>query len=219
MATSSGVLPFTLLLIPVAFYWVVAGLGLVDMNLFDASVEVDADADLDVSGDGGDGADASEGPGVLKGALLGGLHLLNARDVPLMMVLSLLFVLNWGCAMIGNMLLKTGGEGSMATVAGLVGFVCALFLTRLTTAPLKPFFRSLKCEDEQQRPVVGRSGVVRSREITDQSGQVEIEEKGEVLLLNARLGEGDPPLERGTEVIVFNYDKETGIYFVKNLSN
>ena len=50
------------------------------------------------------------------------------------------------------------------------------------------------------------------------SGQVEIEESGEVLLLNARLGEGAKPLPRGTEVVVYNYDKESGIYYVKNIS-
>lgn len=215
LAISPGVLPFTLLLIPVALYWALAGFGMVDMNLFDADIDVDVDA----STNGIDGGDASDGPGVIKGAVLGGLHLLNARDVPLMMVLSLLFVLNWGCAMIVNMILGTGGEGSLALVAGLGGFVAAIFFTRLMTAPLKPFFRSLKGDDEHHRPVVGRSGIVRSGEITDRSGQVEIEENGEVLLLNARLGEGDFPLERGTEVIVYNYDSESGIYYVKNLSN
>ena len=66
--------------------------------------------------------------------------------------------------------------------------------------------------------MVGRSGTVRSHELDERSGQVEIKEKGEVLLLNARLSGGSDPLKRGDEVIVYEYDTESGIYYVKKLS-
>ncbi len=39
-----------------------------------------------------------------------------------------------------------------------------------------------------------------------------------MLLLNARLPGGASPLARGTEVIVYDYNADTGIYYVKSLS-
>ena len=66
--------------------------------------------------------------------------------------------------------------------------------------------------------VVGRSGKVRSHELDEQSGQVEIEEKGEVILINARLADGSEPLSQGAEVIVYDYNDERGIYYVRHLT-
>ena len=46
----------------------------------------------------------------------------------------------------------------------------------------------------------------------------EVKTEGESLLLNARLGGGEERLSRGDEVLVYEYDKETGIYFVRSIS-
>jgi hypothetical protein len=154
----------------------------------------------------------------MMGFFAGCLRVVNATEVPVMAVLSILFVMVWGCAMIGNLVLNPAGNGGLGTLIGLGSVVAAVVLTRIITTPMKPFFRMLKNPSPENRPVIGRSGVVRSRELTERSGQVEIGEKGEVLLLNARLAAGDPPLERGAEVIVYKYDQDTGIYYVRNLT-
>ena len=221
LAISGQVLPFTLLLIPIALYWVLAALGTVDLDFlhfdFDAHVDSDVDVEMDVDA-GGDAGGAENGHGPMLGAFQGALKLVNATDVPLMIVLSILFIMMWMCAMLGNLWFNADEGNVRGTLLGLGAIGAGLVLTRIATEPLKPVFRAMKGDGTENRPVVGRSGKVRTHQITDQSGQVEIEEKGEVLLLNARLAEGASPLERGTEVIVYDYNQENGIYYVKNLS-
>jgi hypothetical protein len=39
------------------------------------------------------------------------------------------------------------------------------------------------------------------------------------MLLNARLKPGMPPLGKGTEVIIFEYDPERSLYFVKAITS
>lgn len=225
LAISGQVLPFTLLLVPIAVYWLLAALGTLDLNFLDfdfdhdvgVDVDTDVDTDLDAGGDSSS-SDSGQGHGSLMGIFHGALKAVNATDVPLMIVLSILMIMMWMCAMLGNLWFNSGGGDVRATLIALGAVAAGLVLTRLATEPLKPVFRAMKGAGSENRPVVGRSGTVRTAEITDESGQVEIEEKGEVILLNARLAEGASPLERGTEVIVYKYDADSGIYYVKSIS-
>lgn len=216
LAISGQVLPFTLLLIPVFLYWLLAALGTVDLNFLDVDIdaEVDVDADLDV--DAGDATGAAHGP-FMEG-FHGALKLVNATDVPLMIVLSILIVMMWFCAGIGNMILNPGGGNFMGTIVGVGSLIGGLVLTRLITEPLRPMFRAMKGKGMENKPVVGRGGTVRSHELDEKSGQIEIDEKGEVLLLNARLSEGSTPLKRGDEVVVYEYDQEKSVAYVKKIS-
>lgn len=229
LAISPQVLPFTLLLVPVALYWFLAVLGAVDLDFlhvdFDSHVETDVHVDLDPGGvdagahaDAGGGGGADTGHGPFLGAFHGALKAVNATDVPIMIVLSILLIVTWVCAMLGNHWFNAEGANLRGTLIGVGALAGGLVLTRLLTEPLKPVFRAMKGEGTPNRPVVGRSGTVRTIEITDRSGQVEISEKGEVLLLNARLAEGARPLARGAEVIVYDYDEDTGVYYVRSLS-
>ena len=217
MATSPQVLPFTLLLIPVGVYWLLALVGTVDLDFLDIDLDTGTDNNAEVDGPGGPGEHGPSDHGAFMSGFHGALRAVNATDVPIMIVLSILIVMTWGCAGIGNLLFNEAGSNFRGTMIGAGAFVAGLVLTRLVTEPLRPMFRAMK-GDTKNRPVVGRSGKVRTAELTDRSGQVEIEEKGEVLLLNARLRDGAEPLARGAEVIVYGYDQETGIYYVKNLT-
>ena len=221
LAISGQVLPFTLLLVPIILYWLMAAIGALDLEFLNVDFDAHVDTDIDVDVDAGDfdgGGDHGGGHGPFLGFVHGALKIVNGTDVPIMAVFSFLFIFLWICAMLGNLWFNPDGTEFRGTMIGLGSFVGAVLLTRLATEPLKPIFRAMKGDGTEHKPVVGRSGTVRSGEITTENGQVEIEESGEVLLLNARLGEGAKPLPRGTEVVVYNYDKESGIYYVKNIS-
>ena len=103
-------------------------------------------------------------------------------------------------------------------IIGIAALVGAVILARVITMPLRPFFRAMKKGGVENRPVVGRTGKVRSGQLTEESGQVLVEEKGDQLFLNARLMAGSKPLPRGSEVLIYNYDQETGIYYVRTLN-
>jgi membrane protein implicated in regulation of membrane protease activity len=103
-------------------------------------------------------------------------------------------------------------------VLTLGSLIAALLLTRLATPLLRPFFRALKKDTEQHVPVVGRTGIVRTRELTDSHGQIEVPDSNGPMLLNARLKPGMPPLKKGDEVIVFEHDPNHSLYYVKALA-
>ena len=203
LAISPQVLPLTLLLVPVALYWVLNMLGVLDLEFLDA--EVDAD-----------GPDESDS--TMSQWLHGALRIVNAKDVPVMVVLSVLVILLWACAMIGNLWFNPGAGALAGGIIALGALAAAVVLTRFAVAPLKPFFRVLRAEDEKHLPVIGRTGVVRTALVDERSGQVEVQNSEAPLLLSARVMPGTPPLPRDTEVIVVSHDPASGIYTVRTLS-
>jgi len=232
LAVSPQVLPFTLLLVPVAFYWLLALVGVVDLDFLDIDLDLDPDVDLDVDADldldAGAEADAGPDTGDVGGAghghhspgagiLHGALRVIGATDVPIMAVLSIMIVFLWAGTMIGNQWINPGQVAFIGTMIGLGSLVAAVILARVVTYPLRPFFRAFKKGGSTNLPVIGRSGLVRSRELTEDHGQVALEEKGEQIYLNARLPGGSPALRRGDEVLVYKYDRDSGIYYVRNL--
>lgn len=207
LAISPGILPATLLLIPVGLYWIIGLMGLFDLNLDGAD-----SIDLDVNGDG----EIDSSDGFLPGLMSSVLKIVNASDIPLMLVISLISVLLWGSMMIGTMIVGVGSFLAGWPLA-LISLVVAILLCRFAVMPLKPFFRRMREEEEHHEPVIGRTGVVRSGELTDQFGQVEVSDKHGPMLLNARLSLGDAPINRGQEVLVFDFDQASGIYYVRSL--
>lgn len=204
LAISAPMLPLTILLVPVAIYWVLSIIGAVDHDLFGVDM------------DGGDGHHSHDHP--ISEGVHGALRILNAKGVPLMIVLSLLVIYLWGCSMLGNLWFNpslSGGVGSLVCVGALVA---ALVLTRFTVAPLKPLFRLIQDDPETAKPVVGRSGIVRTALVSEREGQIEVQTPGAPLLLNARIAAGSAPISRGAAVLIIHYESDTGIHIVRPLN-
>ena len=208
LATSGPMLPMTILLVPVGIYWLLSIVGAVDHDILGL--------DLD-SMDGHQGHDVNDGHPFSE-FMHGALRILNAQGVPVMMVLSILIAYLWGCSMLGNLWFNKGFSGGIGFFVSLGGLAAAVVLTRLTITPLKPLFRLMQDDPEAAKPVLGRSGIVRTAFVNEREGQVEVENAGAPLLLNARVAVGSPPLPRGTAVLVISYDEPTGIYIVRSLS-
>ncbi len=208
LAISPGVLPATLLLIPILLYWVIGALGVFQLDLDGVDP-----TSLDTNGDGQ--TDAHDG--TFANIMSGMMRLVNASDIPLMVVITLLVIFLWTCLMISQHLFGNFPLPDWSLTLGSL-FV-ALLLTRITTPALRPFFRALKKDAEQHVPVIGRTGVVRTCELTDSHGQIEVPDPIGPMLLNARLKPGMPPLKKGDEVIVFEYDPDRALYFVKALTH
>ena len=202
LALSPQVLPLTILLVPVALYWLLNMLGAVDLDVLDVDVDTDGPDDN----------------GFLGNFFQGALRMVNATDVPVMIVLSILAILLWACTMIGNLWFNASQSGLTGGVIVVASLVASVILTRFAVAPLKPFFRLIRADDEKHPPVIGRTGIVRTAAVDERGGQVEIENKEAPLLLNARLAAGSTPLSRNAEVIVISHDPESGIYTVRSLS-
>ncbi|RYD41133.1 MAG: hypothetical protein EOP83_34285 [Verrucomicrobiaceae bacterium] len=212
LAISPQVLPLTILLVPVALYWLLNVLGAVDLDFLD--VDVDLDTHAGHSHDGQHDSSSSH-----DSWFHGALRFVNATDVPVMIVLSVLVILLWACAMIGNVWFNDQQSGLTGGIIVGSALVTSVILTRFAVAPLKPFFRMIRADDEKHPPVVGRTGIVRTAWVDERTGQVEIEMQGAPLLLNAKVATGTFSIPRNTEVLVISHDPETGVYTVRSLTD
>jgi len=132
LSLSPWIVPFTVTLVLCLLYWLLAVIGTIDMDALDLDFD-------------------SEAEGASGGFLVGVLKVVNATDVPLMLVLTLLSLFKWMFVVLWH------GSLSMASIwwgalLGLVlGFVVACILTRLLMVPLKPLFLAFKKGEDAGR--------------------------------------------------------------------
>ena len=197
-------MPLTALFVVMLLFWFISLVGAFDFD-FDADVNLDPD-----------GAEITGGDGVL-GFLL---RAVNAYDIPVMLVLSLLSLFTWMIAIVSNYFLNPNGSGWVALGLFLVNFIVSVVLVKITTQPLRPLFRAIKNDKEHQEPLMGSTGSVKSRTLDQGFGQCEvIRPKGAPALLNCKLCDGEDALMRGDEILVVGYEEESQKYLIKPLKN
>lgn len=188
-------LPLTILLAVVLLFWAVSLL---------TGGDVDVDADINV-----DGIDTG---GVLSGLL----RAVNAQDIPVTLVVSLLSLLLWSISILLNYYFNSNDNGWVAFGFFLLNFIISVLLVKVVTQPLRPFFRAFKIEEEHKEPLIGSEGHVKSRVLNADFGQCEIiRPKGAPALLNCRLAEGEEEILRSQKILVIAYDDMTQKYIVK----
>lgn len=185
-------------------FWLLSVLGTVDLDTFD----IDLDADLDADADGA-------GNGATDGALGFMLRFVNAQDVPVMIIVSLLILFMWAIAIATNYIFNPTENGWLASGMLVGNFLLSAFFVKIVTQPLRPLMRAIKNDQEHQEPLVGMSGIVKSRVLDDNFGQIEVpRDKGAPALLNAVLPAGREPLVRGDKVLVIDFDKQQDKFLV-----
>ncbi len=198
--------PLTILLGLVVLFWVLTIVGAADTDSLEPDLDVDLDADADADAHG-------------SSFRLGLLRFFNLGEIPLMVLLSVLIALMWGTSVLLNYYLNP--QGSLPLAAGLLlgNFIVCLFATKLVTTPLKPFMRALRA-GEKHRPVVGRSCIIKTSEVTEDFGQAECEdESGNPLLLHVRISEGQKPLSKGDRALVVETLDNAQTYIVRKLDS
>ena len=221
-------LPVTVLLGVVLLFWCGVILGALDIDVFDfdhdmdvdMDVDADLDLDMDVDLDADMDVDADVHGSHSSFSILGALFkFINAHAVPTMVVLSFLALFMWVIALVANALFNPGEpfERNQLIALGLLvpNFIVSLLLTKIVTAPLKGFFKSLNYSGEIHVPVVGRTGIVKTSTLTPEFGQIEIVNDGAPIVVQARVSEGS--LAKGTEVLITDHDKDRNLYTVRAL--
>lgn len=203
LSFSPWVIPFTLMLILCCLYWLLALFGAIDMDLFDA--EVDMDSGTSDSGDSGN-------------FLASVLKLVNATDVPLMLVISILSLCMWLISLIAGTALNPAGVWWIALIIWVAGFLVSCVVVALITKPLVPLFKAFRAGEDDEEPILGQTGTVVTSQLTDEFGQCRIMRgSGADALISCRLTIGDPPVAKGESVIIITRDDESGIYIAKKI--
>ena len=201
-ATQSYNLPLTVGLMIFCAYWIISSLGVLD---FDTDVDLDLDLDADIEIDGG-----------IFSSIL---SFVNAAEVPIMLILTILNALMWAFSLTMNENWNPDGSLGIAAIFLIINFIISVILTKYITKPIAPLFNSIKKDAEAALPLVGQIGKVKSRVLDHNFGQIIVErDKNAPALLNCKLSESDKALVRGDEVIVVKYQKESKRYIVRSLS-
>ncbi|MGB1206703.1 MAG: hypothetical protein ACPG5B_13715 [Chitinophagales bacterium] len=196
----------TLLFLLIVLYWIFVILGTLDLDFldFDLDLDADVDADVDVDVDAG-----SSGAGT--GTFVYLLHFFNVGAIPFMIYLSLLILVIWNFSILANYYIP-----NRALPLGLLliipNIVVSLFVTKILTAPLLPFFKSMNVR-QQDTDLIGQLATTISPVSDMKMGQAEISIDNNFLTLNIKTKKGSLP--RGTKVVFIAQNKAQDFYFVE----
>lgn len=208
---------FSVLLLVVLLYWIVACFGFFDAGAPDGGDpgEVGDAGDLD----GGD-AEAGTGPDDGGGAfsLTGLLLKLGLNGVPLTLVLSLLVLTGWFICYFGvyfglgrlepGLVRHALGVGLLAvSLAGGVKF------TALVIRPVRRLLRS-SSDERSVRSLLGRTVTIRSATVTPERGEAVLDDGGAGLLLQVRAAGRDKSFAKGDTAVILQYDAASHVYSV-----
>lgn len=196
---------YTLFLGVVVLYWLVVIVGFIGLDILDFDADLDIEAEIPHAG----------------GALHAILNHLNIGKVPLTIIISFMSLKMWVLALIYNSILGGWSAGLFAgaavlfgIVAFLVFFFVSLFLTGMSTAPLKKLFEINTTTGGAE--LLGMDCVVKSSKVTATFGQAEIQIKNSFMLLSVRCDE-ENQLSKGDTAVVAAYDAEKNTYQVTTI--
>ncbi|WP_217643228.1 hypothetical protein [Lysobacter sp. cf310] len=196
---------FSLLMMMVVLYWLIAATGLIDLDILDG-----------VFGIGADGADAAGGDGGGLSGATGPLMRLGLGGIPLTVVFTALVFFSWFLTYFAEYLVLRHLPGNwMHTVLGVAtmagALIASVFLSGIALRPLRRFFAQLK--PLPARPLLGQLAIVRSPTVTASMGSASVEDGGAGLILQVR---DDVPdrFKRGDRVVLIEYFAEQNAYRV-----
>jgi hypothetical protein len=195
---------FTLFLALALFYWVVAILGLVDIEILDFDIP-----------DGQGGLHANPDTGLSNANVLAGLMLkLGLRGVPVTIILTLMSLIGWIlCYYLVHFSFGWIPDGILEFLAGIPILVVSLYVSAMLTAllitPLRPLFR--KATQETIKNVLGQTAIVRTSRVDEKFGEAVLEDGGAGLILKVRSTEGET-FKSGDRVVLLEYLSEQNAY-------
>ncbi len=196
-AVSPFNLPFTLLMVLLVFYWLAVILGAAD-------AEWVPDFDLDVE-DGG-------------GFFSAVLNTLNIGEVPFMAVISIMVLSAWCFSMLTNYYLNPHGSVLWGTLLLLLNLVISFGITVGLVRLVIRFMGPISARNTEDQQILYRVGTVVTSEVTPAFGRISIETRGAPIVVQARTPEG-VILIKGEKALVYDEDRETGIYLVDQYEN
>lgn len=190
---------FTLILALCFVYWLVAVLGIVDLDALDIDMpEGDADASGSANG--------------LAGLLLK----LSLNGVPLTITISFLALFGWLISYFAvYFIFPIIPDGLLEYLVGLPILIGSLYTSVLITAqvikPLKPMFENMN--KNTVKNVLGQTAIVRSLRLDTNFGEVQLSDGGAGLIFKARTINNET-YKKGDRVVLLEYIKEKHVYRV-----
>lgn len=228
-------LPVTILMIMVLLYWAMIIVGVfgfdsldfdfdtdVDIDL-DADIGIDAnvgiDADLDVDGGVGTAPSTSFSGGSTTtgndGALRAIFEYFYLGEVPIVIIGSFFMLYFWMATVITNHYFNMDQRLLPSLLWLTPNVIGSLIVMRYTMIPFAILFRKEPPENNTRDDMHGLVGVVKTSEVTETFGQMDVEkESGVEITLNVRTKSGQK-LGKGDLAKILSYNQDTGTFLVE----
>ena len=215
-----NVLP-TVLLGLVLAYWLFVIIGAVGVDSFDfdfdADVDVDVDIDVDIDG-GVDGAVDGHGGSSVHDAggsfTAGALNFMHASEVPILIIVSVFVMAWWLLNLVTNHFINPDLEILTWSLLTIPNLIFALVITKVMIYPLARYGTKETDIETKYREMIGTVAKVKTTEVTEKFGQIELEDDGPPVVYNARTNPGEK-LVRGDAAKIIGYDRDSGTYLVE----
>lgn len=187
---------FTILLVPVVLYWLIAALGLLDLDILD--------------GDGGD----FDGDDLQLEGFAGLLMKLGLSGVPLTIILTFLILIGWFISYFLSLVLYQFTDITLIRyLLGMVILIATVIFTVVLTSyairPLRPLFKNQTAI--KSKNLIGRTVIINSGKVTATNGYANYEDGGAGLILQVRAEEPNT-FKRGDRAVIIHYDDATHSY-------
>lgn len=200
ICTSFPTIIFFVLLVFSMLYWVLAALGMVDIDILDFDV-----AESEV-GDNLNNLD------VMSGVLLK----LGLNGVPVTIIITLISLIGWVISfLLVYFIFPWLPSGVIQFVAGIPVLFAALYFAALITAlvikPLRPLF--LTADQQVEKHLLGKVAIVRTGRVDQAFGEATLADGGAGLILKVRCYEGEI-FKKGDHVVLLEYEPNENTYKV-----
>lgn len=196
---------YTFFLAITVLYWLVAVLGLVEIDILDF--------DLPET----DGAFAVDGDGVSNPDVLAGLLLrFGLQGVPVTVIISFISLFGWLLSYYTvHFLFGVVPDGLVRFLVGIPVLLATLYLSVMITAvvikPIRPLFQ--KAQQQTVKHVLGQPAIVRTSRVDAEFGEAVLEDGGAGLILKVR-ATGDDSFVKGDRVVLLEHLKDKNVYRV-----
>lgn len=221
--TSYPTVVWTVLLGVAVVYWILAVVGMLDLDVLDFGGDV-AEGAVDGALEGADGAlEAEVGDGDVgadgASGLASILTALRLRNAPMTVVLSSIFLLSWVASYYGSLHVAplVPGPDWVAGTAVLLGSgLLSLPLTALWTRPLRPLFKTEAAKS--RKSLVGQVCTISTGRVDARFGQAKLADGGAGMILPVRCAT-DNELSAGSQALIIGWDEEHEAFEVEPMDD
>ena len=185
---------FGALLVCMLLYWLIAMLGLLEVDSLDHWVLFD-------------GSDHAHGVEHSASALAGLLLKVGLGGIPLTVILTVLFLLAWLASYVLCHFVPMPQDWSLlniltGTVVGAAALVLGFMATVMVLRPMRGLVAKI-APDETPKILLGRTGLVRSAVVNATQGYGSVEDGGAGM--NVQMRSPDVDLPRGTTIVLIEH--------------
>lgn len=213
---SFPVVVYTFLMVIIFTYWLLALLGALDIDMFDADIDIEPDMDVETGFDV-DTDMQTEGIGRVTGFMLKW----GLSGVPVTVVISILISTSWLITYFVSSILFPYIPFEIAkTVAGfallILSFLFSIPVTAKIIKPMKGAFVSHTAAEKAS--FLGSECIVKTGKVTESFGQAEYDDGGAGMLFDIR-AKTDDGIKKGDRVILRSYDDKEDSYWAIKITD